>query len=122
MRVRLAHRSVFIDEAILDINYIPDLILHREPEYRMLESLFDNMVTAPYEVSQKAVIVGGVGSGKTLLSQYYGRNLKDKAKRRRVQLEYLHINCREFRGSLFMILSRVVKRLRPGFPERAYKN
>jgi cell division control protein 6 len=120
MRVRLAHRSVFIDEAILDINYIPDLILHREPEYWMLESLFDNMVTAPYEVSQKAVIVGGVGSGKTLLSQYYGRNLKDKAKRRRVQLEYLHINCREFRGSLFMILSRVVKRLRPGFPERGY--
>ncbi len=118
--VRLAHRSVFVDETILDINYIPDFVLHREAEYRMLESLFDNMVTTPYEMSQKAVIIGGIGSGKTLLSQYYGRNLREKARRRRVHLEYIHINCREQRGSLFMILSRIVKRLRPAFPERGY--
>jgi cell division control protein 6 len=116
----MAHRGIFIDEAILDISYVPDVVLHREDQYRMLEALFDHMVSTPYEVSQKAVIVGGVGSGKTLLAQYYGRKLRERAAQRRVKLNHIHLNCRELRGSLFMILSRVVKRLRPDFPERGY--
>ncbi|MCW4050603.1 MAG: AAA family ATPase [Candidatus Bathyarchaeota archaeon] len=116
----MAHRNVFTDEAILEISYMPERILHRDAEYRMLETLFDNLVTAPYEMSQKAVIVGGVGSGKTLLSQYYGKRLEERATRGRRNLKYIHLNCRELRGSLFMILSRIVKRLRPEFPERGY--
>jgi len=114
------YRSIFVDEAILDVSYVPDIVLHRDAEYRMLEALFDNMVSAPYEMSQKAVIVGGVGSGKTLLTQFYGRRLRERAAQRRVKLSYIHLNCRELRGSLFMILSRAVKRLRPEFPERGY--
>ena len=114
------YQSIFVDEAILDVSYVPDIVLHRDAEYRMLEALFDNMVSAPYEMSQKAVIVGGVGSGKTLLTQFYGRRLRERAAQRRVKLSYIHLNCRELRGSLFMILSRAVKRLRPEFPERGY--
>jgi len=114
------YRSIFVDEAILDVSYVPDVVLHRDAEYRMLEALFDNMVSAPYEMSQKAVIVGGVGSGKTLLAQFYGKRLRERATQRRVKLNYIHLNCRELRGSLFMILSRAVKRLRPEFPERGY--
>jgi cell division control protein 6 len=114
------YRSIFVDEAILDVSYVPDIVLHRDAEYRMLEALFDNMVSAPYEMSQKAVIVGGVGSGKTLLTQFYGRRLRERAAQRRIKFNYIHLNCRELRGSLFMILSRAVKRLRPEFPERGY--
>jgi cell division control protein 6 len=116
----MTQRGVFVDEAILDISYVPDVVLHREAEFRALESLFDHMVATPYEISQKAIILGGVGSGKTLLAHYYGRSLRRKAERRRVTYEYIHLNCREQRGSLFMILSQVVKRLRPQFPERGY--
>ncbi|MBN2334086.1 ORC1-type DNA replication protein [Candidatus Bathyarchaeota archaeon] len=116
----MTQRGIFIDEAILDISYVPDVILHREEEFKALESLFDHMASAPYEMSQKAVILGGVGSGKTLLAHYYGRSLRGKAERRRVTFEYIHVNCREQRGSLFMILSQVVKRLRSEFPERGY--
>jgi len=116
----MTQRGVFIDEAILDISYVPDVVLHREAELRALEGLFDHMVAAPYEISQKAVVLGGVGSGKTLLAHYYGRSLRRKAERYRVTYEYIHVNCREQRGSLFMILSQVVKRLRPEFPERGY--
>jgi cell division control protein 6 len=118
--IRLPYQSVFVDEAILDISYVPRAILHRDSELRMLESLFDGMVTAPYEMSQKAIIIGGVGSGKALLAKYYRRTITEKAKKRRLKIEYIHVNCRELRGSLFMILSRVVKRLKPEFPERGY--
>ncbi len=116
----MGYQSVFIDESILEIHHIPEAILHRDTEMRHLESLFDHIVTAPQEMSQKAVIIGNVGSGKTVLAHSYGRALKEKAARKRVNFHYIHINCRERRGSLFMVLTQVVTRIRPDFPERGY--
>ncbi len=113
-------RSVFVDEGILDLNYIPDQLLHRGEELHLLRALFDFIITAPYEMSQRAIIVGGVGSGKTVLAQSFGRELTRDAERRRVKVRYIHVNCRELRGSLFMVLRRVVKALRPEFPDRGY--
>ncbi len=116
----MGYQSVFIDESILEIHHIPDVILHRDSEMRHLESLFDHIVTAPQEISQKAVIIGNIGSGKTVLAHSYGRALREKASRRRINFQYIHINCRERRGSLFMVLSQVVTRIKPDFPERGY--
>jgi archaeal cell division control protein 6 len=118
--LRLNHQSVFIDESILEIHYVPEKILHREAEMQRLRSLFDQIVGAPYEMSQKAVILGNVGSGKTVLANAYGRELRQKAERRRVKFHYIHINCRQRRGSLFMVLNQVVTRIKPDFPERGY--
>ena len=120
MGLRLDHPSVFTDEAILEIHYIPEKILHRDTELQRLRSLFDNIVAAPYEMSQKAVIIGNVGSGKTVLANAYGRELRARAERRRLDFHYIHVNCRQRRGSLFMVLSQVVTRIRPDFPERGY--
>ena len=120
MGLRLSYQSVFTDEAILEIHHIPDKLLHRDAELQRLRSLFDTIVTAPYEMSQKAVILGNVGSGKTVLANTYGRELKDRTDRRKLDFHYIHINCRQRRGSLFMVLSQVVTRIRPDFPERGY--
>jgi len=113
-------RSVFVDEGVLDLNYVPPTLLHREGELRFLTSLFRFIFTAPYEMTQRAIIVGGVGTGKTALAQRFGLNLTAEARRRRVRARYLHVNCRELRGSLFMVLRRAVKALKPGFPDRGY--
>ena len=75
-------RSVFIDEGVLDLNYVPPRLLHRDEELRFLNGLFRFVIEAPYEMSQRAVIVGGVGSGKTALAQRFGLNLKEEAGRR----------------------------------------
>jgi len=115
-------RSVFIDKTVLDFNYVPQKLLHRDGEANFLSSLFRFIVDAPYEMSQRALIIGGVGSGKTALAQRFGLDLMEEAKRRRVRAEYVHVNCRESRGSLFMILQRAVKRLRPQFPDRGYSS
>lgn len=116
----MGYQSVFIDEGILDIHHIPDVILHRDAEMKRLGALFDHMVTAPQEMSQNAIVIGNVGSGKTVLAQSYGRALKARAERRKVNFHYIHINCRARRGSLFMILSQIVTRIKPDFPERGY--
>ncbi len=113
-------RSVFVDEGVLDINYIPQRLLHRDGELRLLGLMFDHILSAPYEMSQRAIILGGVGTGKTALAQLFGRRLVEDARRRRVKARYVHVNCRELRGSLFMVLRRAVRSLRPDFPERGY--
>ena len=120
MGLIMGYQSVFMDESILDIHHIPDVLLHRDDEMKHLESLFNHIITAPQEMSQNAVIVGNVGSGKTVLAHSYGRALKERANKRRVTFHYIHVNCRARRGSLFMVLSQVVTRIRPDFPERGY--
>ncbi|KON30001.1 hypothetical protein AC482_04995 [miscellaneous Crenarchaeota group-15 archaeon DG-45] len=115
-----APRSVFVDEGILDLSYVPPSLLHREEELRLLTGLFGFILTAPYEMTQRAIIIGGIGTGKTALAQRFGLDLIDEAGRRRVRARYLHVNCRELRGSLFMILRRAVQALKPGFPDRGY--
>ena len=116
----MSQRSVFVDDTVLDINHIPSKLLHRESELRFLNNIFRFIIDTPYEMSQRAVIIGGVGSGKTALAQRFGRDLEEEARRRRVKAKYIHVNCREVRGSLFMTLNRAVKRLRPNFPDRGF--
>ncbi len=115
-------KSVFIDKTVLDFNYVPERLIHRDSEAKFLSSLFQFIVDAPYEMSQRALIIGGVGSGKTALAQRFGLDLLEKAKRRRVRAEYVHVNCRESRGSLFMVLQRALRRFRPNFPDRGYSS
>jgi cell division control protein 6 len=115
-------KSVFVDKTVLDFNYVPKKLLHRDNEANFLSSLFRFIVDAPYEMSQRALIIGGIGSGKTALAQRFGLDLMEEAKRRRVRAEYVHVNCRESRGSLFMILQRAVRRFRPQFPDRGYSS
>ncbi len=112
--------SLLVDEGVLDINYIPLHLIHREDEFKALRLIYDFILTAPYEMSQRAIITGDVGSGKTALAKVFGKWLTDEAKRRGIKARYIHVNCRELRGSLFMVLRRVIKQLRPEFPERGY--
>ena len=114
------HASVFVDESVLDLNYVPNTLIHREEELRLLTTLFDFIVSTPFEMTQRAIIVGDVGTGKTALAQRFGLNLIQEGIKRRLKVHYLHVNCRELKGSLFMVLRRVVKSLRPEFPERGY--
>ena len=113
-------KSVFVDEGALDLNYIPVKLPHRDAELRFLTGLFRFVVDTPYEMTQRVVIVGGVGTGKTVLAQRFGQNLVEEARRRRVRARYIHVNCRESRGSLFMALNRAIRALRPQFPDRGY--
>jgi len=43
-----------------------------------------------------------------------------EAEKRNINLNYVHVNCRECRGSLFMILQRTILKFYPHFPRRGY--
>lgn len=114
------HQSVFKDEAKLDINYVPRRLPHRGKEHRLLMEFFNFLLKFPGKMTQRAIITGEVGTGKTALAQRFGADLTREANKRGVNFRYVHVNCREYRGKLFLILQRAVSVFRPNFPKRGY--
>jgi cell division control protein 6 len=118
----MSYQSVFKDEAKLDINYIPRRLPHREKEHRLLMEFFNFLLRFPERMTQRVIISGEVGTGKTALAQRFGADIASEAKKRGVSLRYVHVNCREYRGKLFLILQHVLAIFRPNFPRRGYSS
>jgi cell division control protein 6 len=115
-----SYRSVFKDEAKLDINYIPDKLPRREKEQRLLMEFFSFVVRCPEKMAQRVIITGDVGTGKTVLAQHFGANMTSEARKRNVKFQYIHVNCRENRGSLLPIVCNAVTLFRPKYPSRGF--
>jgi cell division control protein 6 len=111
---------VFKDETKLDINYVPHRLPHRDSELRLLTEFFNFMLQFPGKMSQRVLIVGEVGTGKTALSQRFGADITREARNRDTNLRYIHVNCREYHGSFFLILQHAVSVFHPNFPKRGY--
>jgi len=114
------YSSVFKDECKLDINYVPQHLLHRKLHLNLLGQFFRFAVESPGKMTQRALIIGDIGTGKTVLSQHFGLKITKEAKERNINLNYVHINCRECKGSLFIILQRIIAKFYPNFPRRGY--
>ncbi len=116
----LARPTVFKDEAPLSLEYIPARLPHRDEQMRFLTQLFRFTLENPSSTSQRVLITGDVGTGKTVLAQRFGTDLTKAAKSRKINLQYVHVNCREAKGSLFMIMKRVLTHFEPEFPKRGF--
>lgn len=116
----LSYSSVFKDESKLDINYVPPRLPHRKAQLELLSQFFRFTIENPGRMTQRVLIVGKIGTGKTVLSQHFGLRMTREARQRNVNLHYVHVNCRECKGSSFMILQRVILRFYPNFPKRGY--
>ncbi len=114
------HQSVFKDESKLDINYIPQKLPHREKEHRLLTEFFSFILSCPERMSQRVIMTGDIGTGKTALAQHFGANLTSDANKRGMKFRYVHVNCREYRGSLSPILHKALTAFRPNYPMRGY--
>ncbi|MFB0523320.1 MAG: ORC1-type DNA replication protein [Candidatus Bathyarchaeia archaeon] len=112
--------SVFKNESKLDINYVPPRLPHRESELNLLTEFFRFAVESPGKMTQRVLIIGRIGTGKTVLAQHFGKNITREAQRKEINLHYVHVNCRECRGSFFMILQRALLKFLPNFPKRGY--
>jgi len=115
-----SYLSVFKDETKLDINYVPHKLPHREEELQLLMEFFDFLLHNPEKMTQRVLITGDIGTGKTALSQRFGAELTKRAQKKKINLHYVHVNCREYRGSLFLILHQAVSLFHPNFPRRGY--
>jgi cell division control protein 6 len=115
-----SNQSVFKDESKLDINYIPSRLPHREKEQRLLMEFFSFLLKYPDRMAQRVILTGEIGTGKTALCQRFGADMTLEAHKRNINFRYVHVNCREYRGKLFLILQHVLTILKPTFPQRGY--
>jgi cell division control protein 6 len=118
----LSKPTVFKDEASLSIEYIPNKLPHREDELRFLVQLFRNVLEKPGSMNQRVLITGDIGTGKTVLAHRFGLDMVKAAKTRKINLHYVHVNCRECKGSSFMVLKKVIAEFAPDFPQRGFSS
>jgi cell division control protein 6 len=81
---------------------------------------FGFIVKLTGRMAQRIVITGEIGSGKTVLAQRFGADIVREAAKAGVNVRYVHVNCREYRGSLFLVLRHVISVFHPNFPKRGY--
>jgi len=112
----LLSSSVIKDLKKLDFNYVPDELLHREKPLRMISQMFKPILSG---VSQNGIIIGPVGTGKTVMAKKFCTSLTNLARKQAKTVEYVHINCRK-RPSDTMVLLGILNHFDPRFPDRGF--
>jgi cell division control protein 6 len=111
--------TVFRDESKLSATYVPTSLPHRASELRELIRLFLGVMKNPRDMSQQVTLSGSIGAGKTALVKCFGKVLEEYAHSHKLNLHYVHINCRR-KKSRFLILREVVHHFNPNVPHRGY--
>lgn len=111
----LSRVSVFKDASKLSPDYVPRLLVHREKEFRQLTRMFKPVIEN--RASQKVLITGSVGVGKTALARRFGEELVQAAKQRDIKLDYIHVNCRK-QKTPYAVLMELVQHYYPRWPSR----
>ena len=109
----LSRESVFRDASKLSPDYVPRVLVHREDEFRQLTRIFRPVIEN--RMSQRVLIAGSVGVGKTVLARRFGEELETRAKGRGFNLTYLHLNCRKDKTP-YSVIAKILQHYNPRWP------
>ena len=108
--------SVIHDVSCLDFDYIPDKLVHRDKQLQLLAQLFKPLLS---NVPQNGVIIGPVGTGKTVIAKKFCQTLVQASRSKNIFIEYVHINCRK-RSTDAMALLGILNHFDARFPDRGF--
>jgi cell division control protein 6 len=112
----LMSSSVIKNLNVLDFDYVPNDLIHRDDQLRFLAQMFKPLLSG---VSQNAVIKGPVGTGKTAIAKKFCGSLVNLARKQGKMIEYVHINCRK-RSTSAMVLLGILNHFDSRFPDRGF--
>ncbi len=110
-------QRIISDFTKLDFDYVPDELVHRDAHMKHLFSVFRLVVEAGG--SQRVLLSGGVGTGKSALSKRFCMDLKEWAKKKGKNMEFAVVNCRS-RNTPSSVLLKILDRFQPNFPDRGF--
>ena len=103
-------KSVFIDEAKLSADFIPENLLFRTDHLRFLVNHFRGLFSQS-NMNRGLLLTGAIGSGKTSISKKFGAWAVNSGLKKKLEIKYIHINCR-VNKTPFMIWLDIVKSLK----------
>ena len=112
---------IFIDESKLSFEYVPKKLPHRKSQLKSLGHYFKAFVVNPGSATIKAVLLGPIGTGKTVVAKYFGQQVENFSKQHGFSIRYVHVNCHKDR-TLFLIMHRVARRLEIQVPRRGFSS
>jgi cell division control protein 6 len=98
---------------------VPENLPHRQAELRTLAQNFKTLISSPGRTSQRFIIEGPVGTGKTAAAKRFAEQIVQAADRRDIRLHNIHINCRVNKTS-YLVFLRALKEFKPEFPRRGH--
>tara|TARA_B100000401_G_scaffold278314_1_gene190009 strand:- start:494 stop:1675 length:1182 start_codon:yes stop_codon:yes gene_type:complete len=113
---RIGAGKILISGEPLSFDWTPPVLIGRDVQLSDLASIFNGIEN--HNVSKRAVIIGNVGSGKTVLARRFCMDVINKLERRR-RIEFIHINCRNHPSSS-QIIQQIIQSLDPGHPDRGF--
>ncbi len=109
--------SVFTDLSKLSFDYVPDKLPHRERQLKALHILFHPVLQG--SAAQNVFLTGGVGTGKTVVSKLFAREMRAKAQDVHAAIEFVFVNCRQ-RSSDAAAMLKILMHFDPHFPDRGF--
>jgi cell division control protein 6 len=112
----LLSSTVIKNPNILDFDYIPGELVHRDDQLKYLAQMFKPLLS---NVSQNVIIKGPIGTGKTVIAKKFCISLTNLARKQGNIIEYVHINCRK-RTTDSMTLLGILNHFDSRFPDRGF--
>ncbi|NVM04238.1 MAG: ORC1-type DNA replication protein [Candidatus Helarchaeota archaeon] len=117
----LKKHSIFKDESKLSFDYVPLYLPHRNEKLRQLAQFFKVIIEKPGGMSQKVIIHGSNGTGKTAVIKRFGAMIENTAEKRDIKFKFLHLNCR-INKTEYMILKNVIRAFNKAIPKRGFSS
>jgi cell division control protein 6 len=102
-RKEFNQHSVFKQASSLDLSYVPPKLYCRDEIVKSLIYNFRRILEEKEQLSINCLLLGRGGVGKTLTARYFGRNFKNIALERDVNVFIEYYNCINFRSKSMII-------------------
>ena len=113
---RIGAGKILITKEPFSFDWTPPRLVGREDELGEIASMFMGM--QDHNVSARAVVMGPVGSGKTVLTNTFSKDLIRKLEGRR-KIISIHVNCRNHSRTT-QVLHQIAIKLDSRHPERGF--
>ena len=115
---RIGAGKVLVDRGPLSFDWTPPNLVGRDRELSSLASMF--MGIGSEGVSGRAVVIGHVGTGKTVLTRRFGEDVIRELEGVR-KIAFSHVNCRNH-PSTNQVLQQIALSLDSRHPERGFSS
>ena len=88
----LNSKSLFLDKKILQSNYTPESIIHREDQIKIIAKILSPCLRL--EKPSNLFVYGKTGTGKTLTIQHTTNQIEQIAAEKKIPIKIIYLNCK----------------------------